>query len=130
MIGRDYMPFEPLQLARYGGSSLTIDKFRRLSISSAAKKEIKLSAHQYVVISVDVENKRIGIAKQELAKVPNATAVSLDKRGYLGTKAGKEIANKLALTDGSFPAKFEYIGFIDENGVRWSGFEYRFSTTE
>jgi hypothetical protein len=117
------MAFEPLTFTRHGGSSLTIDKFRRLSISSAARKELKLTAHQYVVFSVDVENKRIGVVRQELAKVPNATAVNLDKRGYFGTKAGKEICAKLALTDDVLPAKFSYIGFIDENGVRWSGFE-------
>jgi hypothetical protein len=117
------LPFEPLKLASHGGSTLTIDKFRRLSISSAAKRELKLSAYQYIVISVDVENKRIGLARQELAKVPNASAVKLDKRGYLGTKAGKEIIAKLALGDDELPAKFTYIGFIDENGVRWSGFE-------
>jgi hypothetical protein len=117
------MPFEPLTLTKHGGSSLTIDVMHRLRISSAAMRELKLSPYQYVVISVDVENKRIGVAKQELAKVPNASAVKLDKRGYLGTKAGKEVVKKLALGGDVLPAKFEYIGFIDENGVRWSGFE-------
>jgi hypothetical protein len=117
------LPFEPLKLASHGGSTLTIDKYRRLSISSAAKSELKLSAYQYVIISVDVENKRIGLAKQELAKVPNASAVKLDKRGYLGTKAGKEIIAKLALTDDELPAKFNDIGNIDEGGVYWRGFE-------
>lgn len=115
------MAFVPLKLASHGGSTLTIDKFRRLSISSAAKRELKLSAYQYVVVSVDVENKRIGLAKQELAKVPNASAVKLDKRGYLGTKAGKEIIAKLALTE--LPAKFTDIGNIDSDGVYWRAFE-------
>jgi hypothetical protein len=117
------MPFEPLKLQTHGGSSLTIDNQHRLRVSSAAMRELKLSAYQYVIISVDVENKRIGLAKQELAKVPNASAVKVDKRGYLGTKAGKEIIAKLALTKEMIPAKFPYIGFVDENGVRWSGFE-------
>ncbi|WHY01853.1 hypothetical protein [Neobacillus sp. DY30] len=117
------MPFEPLKLAKHGGSSLTIDVQRRLRVSRAAMTELKLSAYQYVVISVDVENKRIGLAKQELAKVPNASAVKIDKRGYLGTKAGKEIVAKLALTGADLPAKFADIGWEDQNGVRWRGFE-------
>lgn len=117
------MPFEPLQLTTHGGSSLTIDKWHRLALSSAAKRELKLSAYQYVVISVDVDNKRIGVAKQELAKVPNASAVKLDKRGYLGTKAGKEICAKLALGDDVLPVKFTDIGNLDEGGVYWRAFE-------
>jgi ribosomal protein L7Ae-like RNA K-turn-binding protein len=82
-----------------------------------------LSPYQYVVISVDVENKRIGLCKQELAKVPNASAIKIDKRGYLGTRAGKEVVRKLAISSDALPIKFADIGFVDENGVRWRGFE-------
>jgi hypothetical protein len=117
------MPFEPLKLTTHGGSSLTIDVQHRLRVSSAAMRELKLSAYQYVVVSVDVENKRIGLAKQELAKVPNASAVKVDKRGYLGTKAGKEIIAKLALSADVLPAKFADIGWEDQAGVRWRAFE-------
>lgn len=117
------MPFEPLSLSTHGGSSLTLDNQHRLRVSSAAMRELKLSAYQYVIISVDVENKRIGLAKQELAKVPNASAVKVDKRGYLGTKAGKEVMRKLALTTENLPAKFADIGWEDQNGVRWRGFQ-------
>jgi hypothetical protein len=118
-----HLPFEPLKLQTHGGSSLTIDKLQRLRVSRAAMTELKLSAYQYVVISVDVENKRIGVAKQELAKVPNASAVKIDKRGYLGTKAGKEIIKKLALSSGDLPIKFTDIGNIDEGTVYWRAFE-------
>jgi hypothetical protein len=117
------LPFEPLKLTTHGGSSLTIDVYHRLRVSRAAMTELKLSAYQYVVISVDVENKRVGLAKQELAKVPNASAVKIDKRGYLGTKAGKEVLRKLAIASDVLPIKFADIGFVDENGVRWRGFE-------
>lgn len=117
------MPFEPLKLESSRPSALTIDKYFRLSISSSAKKELKLQSYQYVVISVDVENKRIGVAKQELAKVPNASSVKLDKRGYFGTKAGKEIVKKLMLTEKGIPAKFVDIGWIDSDGTRWRAFE-------
>jgi hypothetical protein len=117
------MPFEPLKLTTHGGSSLTIDVYHRLRVSRAAMTELKLSAYQYVVISVDVENKRIGLAKQELAKVPNASAVKIDKRGYLGTKAGKEIIKKLALSSGDLPIKFTDIGNFDEGTVYWRAFQ-------
>lgn len=117
------MPFEPLKLTSHGGLSITLDVFHRLRISSAALRELKLSAYQYVVISVDVENKRIGIAKQELAKVPNASAVKVDKRGYLGTTAGKEVMAKLAIDVAALPIKFVDIGWLDEGGTRWRAFE-------
>lgn len=63
------MPFEPLQISPSGASALSLDKFYRLRLSSAAMRELKLSAYQYVVISVDVENKRIGLAKQSDSKM-------------------------------------------------------------
>jgi hypothetical protein len=115
--------FEPLKLQTHGGSSLTIDVLHRLRVSRAAMTELKLSAYQYVVISVDVENKRVGLAKMELAKVPNASAVKIDKRGYLGTKAGKEVVKKLALSSGDLPIKFTDIGNFDEGTVYWRAFE-------
>jgi hypothetical protein len=117
------LPFEPLKLQTHGGSSLTIDVYHRLRVSSAAMRELKISAYQYVVISVDVENKRLGVAKMELAKVPNASAVKIDKRGYLGTKAGKEVVKKLALSSGDLPIKFTDIGNFDEGAVYWRAFE-------
>jgi hypothetical protein len=117
------MPFEPLKLQTHGGSSLTIDVLHRLRVSRAAMRELKLSPYQYVIISVDVENKRIGIAKMELAKVPNASAVKVDKRGYLGIKAGKEILAKLAMSAADLPIKFIDIGQIDEGTVYWRAFE-------
>jgi hypothetical protein len=115
--------FEPLKLQTHGGSSLTIDVMHRLRVSRAAMRELKLSAYQYVVISVDVENKRVGIAKMELAKVPNASAIKIDKRGYLGIKAGKEIVKRLALSAGDLPIKFTDIGNFDEGTVYWRAFE-------
>jgi hypothetical protein len=117
------MPFEPLKLIRHGGAAITLDKLYRLRVSAEAMRELKLSPYQYVVISVDVENKRIGLCKQELAKVPNASAIKIDKRGYLGTRAGKEVVRKLAISSDALPIKFADIGFVDENGVRWRGFE-------
>jgi hypothetical protein len=117
------LPFEPLKLTRHGGAAITLDVQHRLRISAEAMRELKLAPYQYVVISVDVENKRIGIAKMELAKVPNASAVKIDKRGYLGTKAGREVLRKLALSAGDLPVKFTDIGNFDEGTVYWRAFE-------
>jgi hypothetical protein len=118
------MPFQPLNLGSRGrAATLTIDVVRRLRISAEAMRELKLTPYNFVVISVDVDLKRIGVAKQELAKVPNATVLKLDKRGYLGTAAGKQVIAKLALSDAELPCKFEDIGWVDDVGVRWRGFE-------
>ncbi|MGM0904244.1 MAG: hypothetical protein ACQEXB_24470 [Bacillota bacterium] len=117
------MPFEPIQITRRGPSTLTLDKFRRLRISAEAMRELKVSPYQYVVISIDVENKRLGLAKQELAKVPNASAIKIDKRGYLGVASGKHVADKLGLTADMLPLRFDDIGWEDSAGVRWRAFE-------
>lgn len=116
------MPFEPLKLSSFS-ASLTIDKVYRLRVSSSALRALAMTQFTPVVVSVDVENKRVGLVKQELAKVPNAATVRPDKRGYLGVKAGKMVADKLALSADDLPAKFEYVGKIDEGAVFWHGFE-------
>jgi hypothetical protein len=117
------MPFEPIQTASRGGTSLTIDKINRIRLSSSALKELALTTFTPVIVSVDVENKRIGVVKNELAKIPKATVVRPDKRGYLGIAAGKQVVSKLALTDADLPAKFEYVGKVDEGSVFWHSFE-------
>jgi hypothetical protein len=116
------MPFEPIQIASRGGVSVTIDKMRRIRLSSSALKELALTTFTPVIISVDVENKRIGVVKNELAKIPNATVVRPDKRGYLGIATGKQAVSKLALTDTDLPAKFTYVGKVDEGSVFWHSF--------
>lgn len=117
------MPFVPLNLASRGGNSLTIDKFRRIRLSSTALKELALTTFTPVIVSVDTENRRIGVVKQDLAKIPNASVVRPDKRGYLGIAAGKMAVDKLALTDADLPAKFAYVGKVDEGSVFWHSFE-------
>lgn len=118
------MPFEPLQItSRDGGVTITLDSLYRLRVSAAAAKELGLTTFTPVVISVDVENRRIGLVKQELAKIPNATTLRMDKRGYLGVAAGKQVMRKLALTDDDLPCKFEDIGRIDEGTVFWRAFQ-------
>jgi hypothetical protein len=121
--GSIQMPFVPLQIARHGGVSLTIDKFRRIRISSAARKELALTTFTPIIVSIDAENKRIGVVKSELAKIPNASVLRHDKRGYLGIATGKQVIDKLALTDADLPAKFEYVGKVDEGSVFWHTFE-------
>jgi hypothetical protein len=117
------MAFEPIQIARQGGKSLTIDKQQRIRLSSSMRQELALTPFTPVVISVDVENKRVGVVKMDLAKIPNASTVRPDKRGYLGVAAGKQVVSKLALADADLPAKFEYVGKIDEGSIFWHSFE-------
>jgi hypothetical protein len=117
------LPFEPLTFAGRGGTSLTIDKLRRIRLSSSALKELALTNFTPVIVSVDAENKRVGLVKQELAKIPKASVVRPDKRGYLGIATGKQVIDKLALTDADLPAKFEYVGKVDEDSVFWHSFE-------
>lgn len=117
------MPFEPIQISPRGNTALTIDKFRRLRLSSSALRELAITQFTPVIVSVDVENKRIGIVKQELAKVPNASVVKPDKRGYLGVATGKMVVDKLAMTDDDLPARFNYVGKVDEGPVFWHAFE-------
>jgi hypothetical protein len=117
------MPFEPIQVTSRGGISVTIDKMRRIRLSSSALKEMALTTFTPVIVSVDVENKRIGVVKNELAKIQKATVVRPDKRGYLGIATGKQVVNKLALNDADLPAKFTYVGKIDEGSVFWHSFE-------
>ena len=118
------MPFIPLQISRQGVISLTIDKHHRIRLSSSALKDLAIPAFTPVIVSVDVENKRVGIVKQDLAKIPNASVVRPDKRGYLGVAAGKLAISKLALADADLPAKFNYVGTVDEGSVFWHTFEY------
>lgn len=118
------MPFEPIVKKRSRGNAkrVSIDKYGRLSISQAARDEIKLESHQYLVVSVDVAKKRIGIVKQDVEKVANATTFKVDKRGYVHS-VGREISEKLALDLSKAPFQFDYVGRFDEGDVYWYAFE-------
>ena len=116
------MSFEPIKIAGTTLPTITIDKYYRLRITRAAMHELKWQPFQQVVVSVDVDLKRIGLARQELAKVPNATPAQINKRGYV-QKLGRSIADKLALEIDSAPLAFEYVGPVDEGGTRWYAFE-------
>lgn len=116
------MPLEPLSVASNRYPAVSIDKQGRLRISSAVMRELKWSPYQLVVCSVDTEFKRICLARQELAKVPNATPAKIDKRGYV-YKLGKGIVDKLALNIADAPFTFEYVGQVDDGCTRWYAFD-------
>lgn len=116
------MPFEPIVINNRSISYITIDKFGRLRINKLAMQTLKLEPHQYIVTSVDVDLKRIGIAKQELSRVPNASIAKVDRRGQV-SGVGKRIAEKLSLNLDQAPFFFNDIGWVDEAGVRWRAFE-------
>jgi hypothetical protein len=65
----------------------------------------------------------LALRKWSLPRWPNASAVKIDKRGYLGVKAGKELASKLAIIDADLPMRFSDIGNFDEGGTYWRAFE-------
>src|SRR5690606_29738147 len=102
--------------------TITIDKYGRIRISKAALNELGWRPYQLVVCSVDADYMRIGLARQELAKVPNATPAKIDKRGYIHG-LGKGIVDKLALNLADAPFKFEYVGPVDELHTRWYAFQ-------
>lgn len=116
------MPFEPIVINNRSMSYISLDKFGRLRINKLAMKALKLEPHQYIVASVDVDLKRIGIAKQELSRVPNASIAKLDRRGQV-SGIGKRIAEKLSLNLSQAPFFFVDIGWVDDAGVRWRAFE-------
>lgn len=116
------MPFEPIKIAGTTLPTITIDKYHRLRITRAAMRELKWQPFQQVVVSVDVDLKRIGLARQELAKVPNATPAQINKRGYV-SRLGRSIVAKLALDLKDAPFTFEYAGPVDEGGTRWHAFD-------
>ncbi|QVY62973.1 hypothetical protein [Cytobacillus gottheilii] len=117
------MPFQPLHIPRAPMPTVTLDKALRLSLGRGTIVALNISPSDYVVVSVDVENKRLGIAKQELAKVPGATAVKMDKRGYLGTAIGRLVASKLGMSESDLPIRFVSDGQVDEGTVHWHAFQ-------
>jgi hypothetical protein len=118
------MPLTPISAGeRQGAAFLAIDKQKRLSFSRQLMRELRLlGGAQSVVLAVDPEFKRIGVQRQDLAKVPNVTAYKVDKRGYT---AGRNVLSKLAIPDSALPIRFIDVGFVDENGQRWRCFELR-----
>lgn len=116
------MALEPIKVAYTRHPTITIDNQARIRISRAALNELGWQPYQLVVSSVDVDLKRVGLARQELAKVPNATPAKIDKRGYIHG-LGKGIVDKLALNLADAPFKFEYVGPVDELHTRWYAFQ-------
>lgn len=115
-------PLTPISAGgRFGQKFLTIDKQLRLSFSSALRKELRLeSGLEWVVLAVDPENMRIGVVRQDLAKVKNVDAFRIDQRGYTSART---IIDKLAINKASLPIRFVDGGNLDEDGQRWRVFE-------
>jgi hypothetical protein len=118
------MPLTPISAGeRQGSSFISIDKQKRLSFSRQLMRELRLSAGlQTVVLAIDVENKRVGVVRQDLAKVPNVNAFKVDKRGYT---SGRAVLSKLAIDDAQLPIRFVDAGFEDTQQGRFRIFELR-----
>lgn len=110
---------------RQGGVFITIDKQRRLCLSSRLRKELsvdKLSSF-YAYTAFDHENKRIAIVKQELAKkITNKAPAKFDKRGYT---SASPILKQSGISDRELPIRFEYDGdYHDgEYNCKWLTFK-------
>jgi hypothetical protein len=118
------VPLTPISAGeRQGAAFLAIDKQKRLSFSRQLMRELRLSGGlQTVVLAVDPEFKRIGVQRQDLAKVANVTAYKVDKRGYT---AGRNVLSKLAIPDTALPIRFIDVGFEDQQDGRWRVFELK-----
>jgi hypothetical protein len=117
------MPLVPInnESNRFGEKYLTIDKQKRLQLSAALRKELNIhGVPSWIVIAIDVENMRIGIVKQELAKVTNVKAFKLDQRGYC---SGRYVMDKVNLNVDGTPYRFIDAGTEDQDGQRWRVFE-------
>lgn len=120
------MPFEIINYdgSRRGGKFVTIDKFKRLCLSSALRKELSVNGTTfYAYISYDKENHRIGLVKQELARAINdVKPAKFDKRGYT---SAKPILIDAGLSESRLPIRFVYDGdYHDgEYNTKWLTFK-------
>lgn len=106
---------------RFGEKFITLDAHQRLCLSSALRKELNIDGvPAWIVLAYDIENHRIGIVKQELAKVPNVKAFKVDQRGYT---SAKYVIDKAKIDVATLPLRYVDAGFVDLNGQRWRTFE-------
>jgi hypothetical protein len=106
--------------SRRGDKFITIDKYRRICLSTSLRKELALKGNEWLYVSFDNENKRIGVVKSELAKLPNVKPFKFDARGY--TSANSILENNV-ISEADLPLRFVDIGKIHEGGVAWRAFE-------
>lgn len=87
---------------------ISIDKYRRLYISSQARDLLRLPEHGKfkLVIGYDVDNKRLIAAKPDHVREPDVRPFNFDKRGVSHAKA---LIERMDLSD-DLPIRYKYVG--------------------
>lgn len=111
------------EYVRGRGVFITIDKYKRMNLSSKAvelfhKKDTKFR----IYISYNIDRKIIAIVNAEVDRPVGCVQRSVDKRGYTSARG---IVAKFNLPLDNAPFHFEYIGNIDDDGVRWYAFQMK-----
>lgn len=97
--------------------ALTVDKFARIYMNSAARDEF--DCHDKPIqlyIGYDSVNRRIGLAKPNIVKLVDTRPMKFDKRSYTAAKSFLETYN----IDYSETKRYVYVGKDD---VGWYMFE-------
>jgi hypothetical protein len=118
------MPLIPISAGeRQGDAFISIDKQKRLSFSRKLMRELRLEGGlQTVVLAIDPDNMRVGVIRQDIAKVKNVNAFKVDKRGYT---SGRLVLDKLAINESRLPIRFNDAGFEDTQDGRYRVFELK-----
>ncbi|PQB09112.1 hypothetical protein C5O26_23370 [Bacillus velezensis] len=95
--------------AQSNDAYITLDKQRRIYVSSGARKIIGLpdKAPFYLTIGYDDESNRLVCAKPESVKA-DATPFKFDKRSY--NKAASKVIKAAGFKDEDLPLRFQMIG--------------------
>lgn len=87
--------------------TITIDSYRRISLSTDARKLLGLTYPYRLVIAFDKANQRIVVAKPEIVRVPDVQPFSFDKRHYAHAK---RMVREMGFSDAELPLRFEFVG--------------------
>ncbi len=110
------MTFEVFDNSPPKHSALTVDKFARLYMNTAAMEEFGFKEKcGNLYIGYDIVNKRIGLAKPNIVRLVDTNPISFDKRSYAYIKRFLERFK----IDYSESKRYLYVG--KENG--WYMFE-------
>jgi len=111
------MAFKILSNNRYGSKFITIDRNYRIALSAAVRKELGIYGKVgKIFIMADKENKRLGIVRQESARVPNANPFAVDRRGYVNAR---QIIHETGWYNKDKPIRFEEDGWENFEGNKW-----------
>lgn len=106
---------------RRGGVWITLDKQRRLALSAEFRRQLGIKGiPTQVYVAVDPAQMVIAIVRQDVTRtVANAASMKANVDGYI---YGRSVFDKLSLKAENGPYRFEYLGKIDHDGIRWDGF--------